>query len=110
MKKLFFLLGLLYFSIHGSTAAEKNIEALRKYVAGEPGNLKLGGRTSQPRTSQPKASAPDLSTPDFSTMNISISDFFYNHEFLNHGIENFMVEKSWVEKYRVEISFNLIER
>ena len=40
MKKL--LLGLLYFSIHGgSTAAEKNIEALRKYVPGEPGNLKL---------------------------------------------------------------------
>ena len=41
MKKLFFLLGLLYFSIHGSTVAEKNIEALRKYVPGEPGNLKL---------------------------------------------------------------------
>lgn len=39
MKKL--LLALLYFSIHGSTAAEKNIEALRKYVPGEPGNLKL---------------------------------------------------------------------
>ena len=41
MKKLFFLLGLLYFSIHGSTTAEKNIEALRKYIPGEPGNLKL---------------------------------------------------------------------
>ena len=41
MKKLFFLLGLLYFSIHGSTAAEKNIEALRKYIPGVPGNLKL---------------------------------------------------------------------
>ena len=41
MKKLFFLLGLLYFSIHGSKAAEKNIEALRKYIPGEPGNLKL---------------------------------------------------------------------
>ena len=39
MKKL--LLALLYFSIHGSTAAEKNIEALRKYIPGEPGNLKL---------------------------------------------------------------------
>ena len=35
MKKL--LLALLYFSIHGSTAAEKNIEALRKYIPGEPG-------------------------------------------------------------------------
>ena len=41
MKKLFFLLGLFYFSIHESTAAEKNIEALRKYIPGEPGNLKL---------------------------------------------------------------------
>ena len=41
MKKLFFLLGLLYFSTHGSTTAEKNIEALRKYIPGEPGNLKL---------------------------------------------------------------------
>ena len=85
MKKLFFLLGLLYFSIHGSTAAEKNIEALRKYVPGEPGNLKF-----QPRTSQPKASTPDLSTPDFSTMN--------------------MVQKFMVEKSGVELSFNFIER
>ena len=42
MKNISFLLGFLYFSIHGgSTAAEKNIEALRKYVPGEPGNLKL---------------------------------------------------------------------
>ena len=30
-------MGLFYFSIHESTAAEKNIEALRKYIPGEPG-------------------------------------------------------------------------
>ena len=41
MKTLFFMFGLLYFSFYGSKAAEKNIEALRKYVPGVPGNLKF---------------------------------------------------------------------
>jgi hypothetical protein len=29
---------------------------------------------------------------------------------LNQGVEKFMAEKSGFEKFRVEISFNLIER
>ena len=35
---------------------------------------------------------------------------FFNHELLNQGVEKFMAEKSGFEKFRVEISFNLIER
>ena len=35
---------------------------------------------------------------------------FFNHELLNQVVEKFMAEKSGFEKFRVEISFNLIER
>ena len=55
----------------------------------------------------------DISTPDFSTPSFNPGPFnprLFNHEFFNPGHFNHEFFNHGVEKFRVEMSFNLLER